>query len=356
MRRELSRQKPEGEPDAALPAGTGKPARAAAEAATPMQPLASRPAKPSPPPGAAATEPALCRESRRRRQASRDSRVRQSPRGPLRRVRRPRPRSPLAGQRRRFQLRRRFRQPVLRRPGAPPAPMKPAPAAAAAATMRSAGRRRRRVRVRPLTPAAGPPRAPPVPRHRRPPDPLPRQLLRKHRRPPERRASPAPPSSIGAAAPRRASGPRDCEHLPVSLRSEDFVAEDDEMEADLPAALGSSPVHNAQAAGLQTRARQSASRVRRRRRRYAALAVGANDEAKGGDRRRRRSTGPQRSTWSQHRRAPRRNRSAVPDGREDLHAATPTPFSLSSAPPRTGAKATRAAIGEDEDFPAVLRR
>ena len=32
----------------------------------------------------------------------------------------------------------------------------------------------------------------------------------------------------------------------------------------------------------------------------------------------------------------------------------PAPFSLSSAPPRTGAKATRAAIGEDEDLPAVL--
>ena len=155
---------------------------------------------------------------------------------------------------------------------------------------------------------------------------------------------PAPPSNLGSAVQRAPTAPA-FDAPPVSLRSEDFTAEDDETEADLPAALGGSvqmpksPLKPT-GVGLSAPAPKAA----------AGFGTGA---AKGG------VAGAVNPPAAKGALGPN---TAAMLGEIDLPSPTtgkissprPAPFSLSSAPPRTGAKATRAAIGEDEDLPAVL--
>ncbi|HMI89455.1 MAG TPA: tetratricopeptide repeat protein [Polyangiaceae bacterium] len=142
--------------------------------------------------------------------------------------------------------------------------------------------------------------------------------------------TPSPPKAAGGAAPAIAQPP-------ASLRKEDFTADDDD-EMDLPSALGGSmKVPKAPpkptGIGLSAPAPKPAAGSN-----AAAPAVPFASKA-----------GPGRRTGGAF-------------GEIDLPSPTagkvstprPAPFALSSAPPRTGAKATRAAIGEDEDLPAVL--
>lgn len=142
--------------------------------------------------------------------------------------------------------------------------------------------------------------------------------------------APAPSNLGGRAAPNIAPGPS-------SLRDEDFTADDDELEADLPAALGGSmkvPKSPPKPTGIGLSA-------------PAPKPAGPAKPALG-------IPSPSKSAFGP-------NTAAILD-EIDLPSPTagkvstprPAPFSLSSAPPRTGAKATRAAIGEDEDLPAVL--
>ena len=121
-----------------------------------------------------------------------------------------------------------------------------------------------------------------------------------------------------------------------SLRDEDFTTDDDEMEADLPAALGA-PVQVPKAPPKPTGIELGAAAKKPA---AAQPPAPIPSPSKG-------ILGP--------------NTAAIL-GEIDLPSPTlgkastprPAPFSLSSAPPRTGLNATRAAIGEDEDLPAVL--
>ena len=252
-------------------------------------------------------------------------------------------------------------------PSPPTAPMKPAPAPAAAADLPSAvvgaGARP------PGAPAAGPPRAPPVPVGAAAARPAAAPAPPKPPPPAGAPRVPAPPSNLGAAAP-RAPAPA-IAAPPVSLRSEDFTAEDDE-DADLPAALGG-PVQVPKSPPKPTGIGLSAPAPKAAGIPGASFGGGGPGGAVGTVGTAAAKPGAGAATFGAG--AAKGGVAAVGAAKGALGPNTaallgeidlpspavgtistprPAPFSLSSAPPRTGAKATRAAIGQDEDLPAVL--